>query len=121
MPVLSFISFVSLYPLSKLCTICIILSYHFPVPLPADSGVLRAGAACPPADWRRSGREVTFDMVGGLQEHIRDLKEMILLPLLYPEVFSSRNITPPKGVLFFGPPGAHLLPEQRHPTENTPL
>ena len=44
-------------------------------------------------------------MIGGLKEHIRDLKEMILLPLLYPEVFSSKNITPPKGVLFCGPPG----------------
>ena len=44
-------------------------------------------------------------MIGGLKEHIRDLKEMILLPLLYPEVFSSKNISPPKGVLFCGPPG----------------
>ena len=53
-------------------------------------------------------RDVNFDMIGGLKEHIRDLKEMILLPLLYPEVFSSKNISPPKGVLFCGPPGTGM-------------
>ncbi|KAG5642143.1 hypothetical protein DXG03_003573 [Asterophora parasitica] len=48
---------------------------------------------------------VTFDEVGGLDEHIHSLKEMTLLPLLYPEVFQKFNVTPPRGVLFHGPPG----------------
>ncbi|PFH47155.1 hypothetical protein AMATHDRAFT_77336 [Amanita thiersii Skay4041] len=48
---------------------------------------------------------VTFDEVGGLDEHIHSLKEMTLLPLLYPEVFQRFNVTPPRGVLFHGPPG----------------
>ncbi|KAF9041907.1 AAA-domain-containing protein [Hymenopellis radicata] len=48
---------------------------------------------------------VTFDQVGGLDEHIHSLKEMTLLPLLYPEVFQQFNVTPPRGVLFHGPPG----------------
>lgn len=48
---------------------------------------------------------VTFDEVGGLDEHIHSLKEMALLPLLYPEVFQQFNVTPPRGVLFHGPPG----------------
>jgi ATP-dependent 26S proteasome regulatory subunit len=30
---------------------------------------------------------------------------MVLLPLLYPEVFEKFGITPPRGVLFYGPPG----------------
>lgn len=44
----------------------------------------------------------------GLQQlylDISSLKEMTLLPLLYPEVFQRFNVTPPRGVLFHGPPG----------------
>ncbi|KAF5392492.1 hypothetical protein D9757_002326 [Collybiopsis confluens] len=48
---------------------------------------------------------VTFDEIGGLDEHINSLKEMTVLPLLYPEVFQQFNVTPPRGVLFHGPPG----------------
>ena len=48
---------------------------------------------------------MTFDSIGGLKQHIRSLKEMILFPLLYPEVFDRFRIQPPRGVLFFGPPG----------------
>ena len=49
--------------------------------------------------------DVTFDDVGGLDGHINQLKEMVALPLLYPEVFQQFGITPPRGVLFHGPPG----------------
>jgi hypothetical protein len=52
---------------------------------------------------------VDFSKVGGLDEHIRSLKEMIVLPLLYPEVFAKFNLTPPRGVLFHGPPGTGKL------------
>ncbi|ESK87512.1 aaa family atpase [Moniliophthora roreri MCA 2997] len=48
---------------------------------------------------------VTFDEVGGLDDHINSLKEMTVLPLLYPEVFQQFKVTPPRGVLFHGPPG----------------
>lgn len=30
---------------------------------------------------------------------------MVILPLLYPEVFENFSISPPRGVLFYGPPG----------------
>ena len=36
---------------------------------------------------------------------INQLKEMVGLPLLYPELFQQFGITPPRGVLFHGPPG----------------
>ena len=49
--------------------------------------------------------QVTFDSVGGLTDHIQALKEMIVFPLLYPEVFEKFKIAPPRGVLFHGPPG----------------
>lgn len=48
---------------------------------------------------------ISFDSVGGLGSHIQQLKEMVSLPLLYPEVFERFAITPPRGVLFHGPPG----------------
>ncbi len=48
---------------------------------------------------------VSFESVGGMENHIQQLKEMISLPLLYPEIFQRFGLTPPRGVLFHGPPG----------------
>ncbi|PNY26959.1 Tat-binding-like protein 7 [Tolypocladium capitatum] len=48
---------------------------------------------------------VDFSKVGGLKGHIDQLKEMVQLPLLYPELFAKFHVTPPRGVLFHGPPG----------------
>ncbi|KAH6654099.1 hypothetical protein BKA67DRAFT_658425 [Truncatella angustata] len=48
---------------------------------------------------------VDFSKVGGLEGHIDQLKEMVQLPLLYPELFMKFHVTPPRGVLFHGPPG----------------
>lgn len=49
--------------------------------------------------------QTTFESIGGLNHHIAILKEMVLLPLLYPEVFTRFDVAPPRGVLFHGPPG----------------
>jgi SpoVK/Ycf46/Vps4 family AAA+-type ATPase len=48
---------------------------------------------------------IDFSAVGGLDTYINQLKEMVALPLLYPEVYQRFSITPPRGVLFHGPPG----------------
>ena len=48
---------------------------------------------------------IDFSCVGGLAQHVKSLKEMVLLPLMYPEVFSQFGISPPRGVIFHGPPG----------------
>lgn len=48
---------------------------------------------------------IDFDAVGGLDGYIDQLKEMVALPLLYPELYQNFGITPPRGVLFHGPPG----------------
>ncbi|XP_072379827.1 ATPase family AAA domain-containing protein 2-like isoform X1 [Diabrotica undecimpunctata] len=48
---------------------------------------------------------IKFNSIGGLDNHIQCLKEMILLPMMYPEVFKQFSIQPPRGVLFHGPPG----------------
>lgn len=49
--------------------------------------------------------EVTYSAIGGLSEQIRELREVIELPLLNPELFLRVGITPPKGCLLYGPPG----------------
>ncbi|EJD42383.1 AAA-domain-containing protein, partial [Auricularia subglabra TFB-10046 SS5] len=74
---------------------------------PSNLGRVGAGTAAALADVDPLGvnQNVTFDEVGGLDEHIASLKEMTLLPLLYPELFQRFNVTPPRGVLFHGPPG----------------
>ncbi|KAI5638474.1 ATPase family associated with various cellular activities (AAA) domain-containing protein [Phthorimaea operculella] len=48
---------------------------------------------------------VRFSSIGGLKEHIKCLREMIIFPLLYPELFKRFNTKPAKGILFHGPPG----------------
>lgn len=46
-----------------------------------------------------------FEDISGLDHHIQRLQEMVLWPLLYPNVFKTWNIRLPRGVLFHGPPG----------------
>ncbi|XP_060536537.1 ATPase family AAA domain-containing protein 2-like isoform X2 [Cylas formicarius] len=48
---------------------------------------------------------IRFNSIGGLDAHVQCLKEMILLPMMYPEVFRQFQVQPPKGVLFHGAPG----------------
>ncbi|KAK3026105.1 hypothetical protein RJ639_040777, partial [Escallonia herrerae] len=47
----------------------------------------------------------TYDMIGGLDAQIREIKEVIELPVKHPELFESLGISQPKGVLLYGPPG----------------
>lgn len=48
---------------------------------------------------------VNYSSIGGLAEQIRELREVIELPLINPELFKRVGITPPKGCLLYGPPG----------------
>ncbi|KXS13487.1 26S proteasome subunit P45 [Gonapodya prolifera JEL478] len=49
--------------------------------------------------------DASFAGIGGLGEQIRELREVIELPLINPELFLRVGIKPPKGVLLYGPPG----------------
>lgn len=67
--------------------------------------IKKGGDALADVDPLGVNMQVDFDSVGGLDGHIQQLKEMVSLPLLYPEVFTRFKVTPPRGVLFHGPPG----------------
>merc|ERR1711868_130757 len=47
----------------------------------------------------------TYEMIGGLEKQIKEIKEVIELPIKHPEIFESLGISQPKGVLLYGPPG----------------
>ena len=49
--------------------------------------------------------EVTYEDIGGLDEEIQKIREMVELPLKHPEIFERLGIEAPKGVLLQGPPG----------------
>jgi transitional endoplasmic reticulum ATPase len=53
---------------------------------------------------QRAGK-VSYEDIGGLSEQVQRIREMIELPLRYPEVFERLGIEPPKGVFLYGPPG----------------
>ena len=49
--------------------------------------------------------QISYEDIGGLTEEIRKVREMIELPLRYPELFERLGVEAPKGVLLHGPPG----------------
>ncbi|KAG8515523.1 ATPase family AAA domain-containing protein 2 [Galemys pyrenaicus] len=66
---------------------------------------MKIGASLADVDPMQLDSSVRFDSIGGLANHIAALKEMVVFPLLYPEVFQKFKIQPPRGCLFYGPPG----------------
>ncbi|PWA33619.1 hypothetical protein CCH79_00007429 [Gambusia affinis] len=66
---------------------------------------MKIGASLADVDPMHIDKTVRFDSIGGLSRHISALKEMVVFPLLYPEVFERFRIQPPRGCLFYGPPG----------------
>jgi len=49
--------------------------------------------------------DATYDMIGGLDNQIKEIKEVIELPIRHPELFEALGVAQPKGVLLYGPPG----------------
>jgi len=62
-------------------------------------------APAPGQDKENATGTITYEDIGGLRREIRRIREMIELPLRYPEIFERLGIEPPKGVLLYGPPG----------------
>lgn len=49
--------------------------------------------------------DVTYERIGGLSEQIEILRDAIELPYTHPEAFADHQLSPPKGILLYGPPG----------------
>ncbi|NXM56402.1 ATAD2 protein, partial [Illadopsis cleaveri] len=70
-----------------------------------DKDIMKIGGDLAGVEQMQIDGSVQFDGVGGLSDHISSLKEMVIFPLLYPEIFERLKIEPPRGCLFYGPPG----------------
>ncbi|MCA9463459.1 MAG: proteasome ATPase [Nitrospira sp.] len=49
--------------------------------------------------------DITYEQIGGLSKELEQVKDAVELPFLYPELFAEHRLSPPKGVLLYGPPG----------------
>ncbi|RKD94926.1 CDC48 family AAA ATPase [Halopiger aswanensis] len=67
---------------------------------PAEQVSSGAGGASP-----EGVPDVTYEDIGGLDDELDQVREMIELPMRHPELFQQLGIEPPKGVLLHGPPG----------------
>ncbi|WP_123620272.1 CDC48 family AAA ATPase [Halorubrum sp. CSM-61] len=69
--------------------------------VPAEELTDRSEAGEGPSE----GPDVTYEDIGGLDDELEQVREMIELPMRHPELFKRLGIDPPKGVLLHGPPG----------------
>jgi len=49
--------------------------------------------------------DINYDQIGGLAKELEQVKDAVELPFLYPELFAEHRLSPPKGLLLYGPPG----------------
>jgi transitional endoplasmic reticulum ATPase len=49
--------------------------------------------------------KISYEDIGGMDETIQRVREMVELPMRYPDLFERLGVEPPKGVLLYGPPG----------------
>jgi transitional endoplasmic reticulum ATPase len=57
------------------------------------------------AETAQSFGDITYDDVGGLDDEVQDIRQMVELPLQRPDLFENVGVEPPSGVLLHGPPG----------------
>ncbi|TKX81691.1 CDC48 family AAA ATPase [Halorubrum sp. SD626R] len=69
--------------------------------VPAEELAERSGSG----DGASEGPDVAYEDIGGLDDELEQVREMIELPMRHPELFKRLGIDPPKGVLLHGPPG----------------
>jgi transitional endoplasmic reticulum ATPase len=72
-----------------------------------DIGILDRSAPESAVEPDESGpaTAVTYEDIGGLDDELEQVREMIELPMRHPELFGTLGVEPPKGVLLHGPPG----------------
>jgi transitional endoplasmic reticulum ATPase len=60
----------------------------------------------PPTGGFKADEAITFEEVGGRQTEIKLIRELVQLPLQFPQVYRQLGILPPRGIIFYGPPGS---------------
>lgn len=70
------------------------------------SAATRIFVEVPSSGGIRADESITFEDVGGMQEEIKLVRELVQLPLQFPQIYRQLGILPPRGVIFYGPPGA---------------
>jgi transitional endoplasmic reticulum ATPase len=77
--------------------------------IPSDSSTIRSTTR---VDIKRKPKvkfdssRVSFQDIGGLKEQITKVREIVEIPLKYPQLFDKLGIDPPRGILLVGPPGS---------------
>src|SRR6056297_938810 len=66
---------------------------------------IRGAAPGGPGEGPATAPDITYEDIGGLDQELEQVREMIELPMRHPELFKRLGIDPPKGVLLHGPPG----------------
>jgi proteasome-associated ATPase len=49
--------------------------------------------------------DINYDHIGGLEKELEQVKDAVELPFLHPDLFAEHHLSPPKGLLLYGPPG----------------
>ena len=49
--------------------------------------------------------DINYDHIGGLEKELEQIQDAVELPFLHPDLFSEHQLSPPKGILLYGPPG----------------
>jgi proteasome-associated ATPase len=49
--------------------------------------------------------DINYDHIGGLEKELEQVKDAVELPFLHPHLFAEHQLSPPKGLLLYGPPG----------------
>lgn len=76
--------------------------------VPDGAVVIRAGTTLTikaGAGAAQGPRKITYKDIGGMSAELQQVREVVELPLKYPQLFERLGIDAPKGVLLFGPPG----------------
>jgi len=60
----------------------------------------------PSAGGIKADEQVGYEDVGGMQAEIKLIRELVQLPLQFPQVYRQLGIVPPRGIIFYGPPGS---------------
>eukprot|EP00892_Ulva_mutabilis_P001467 jgi/Ulvmu1/11320/UM074_0035.1 len=70
-----------------------------------EAGASAAGTAAPSTGSITAPKRIFYSDLGGIEDVLTDIRQLIEYPLMHPEVYAWLGVQPPRGVLLYGPPG----------------